>query len=148
MFSLTTEYALRAAVFLAEVPAARHTSQTIAEATKVPMRYMSKVLQHLSEAGVADSQRGPTGGFQLARPADQITLLDVVQAVEPIERIRSCPLNLKAHQGQLCPLHQAMDDLAANAERTLRETSLRDVISEPIVPLNIRGTFTGRDPDE
>jgi len=138
MFSMTTEYALRAAVYLSESGSVMRTSQQVAEATRVPVRYMAKVLQLLAEDGLAISQRGPSGGFTLAREPSAITLLDIVQAVEPIKRIRSCPLNLPEHEHQLCPLHRAMDDLAAQAERSLGATTLADVMTEPLVPLGIR----------
>lgn len=142
MFSTTTEYALRAAVFLSEAGSQNQTSQRVAEATKVPVQYMSKVLQMLAEAGVATSQRGPTGGFALARDASQITLLDVVSAVEPIQRILECPLGLPEHAEQLCPLHRVLDDLARITEEHLRSRTLADVMAEPVVPLGI--TARGR----
>ncbi len=137
MFSSTTEYALRAAVFLAEVREGYHPAQSVAEATKVSVQYMSKVLKLLVESGVAVSQRGPSGGFALAKPPTQITLLDVVQAVEPVERIMSCPLNLPEHAHELCPLHKAMDDLAVVAQNHLRSKTLAELVQQSIVPLGI-----------
>src|SRR5437764_12024008 len=113
MFSQTVEYALRAVVHLAhEAPAARTTEQ-IAAATRVPRAYLAKVLQGLVRAGLVHSQRGVGGGISLARPADELTILEVVNAVEPIRRIRSCPLNLKSHGVNLCPLHRRMDQALA-----------------------------------
>jgi len=151
MFSVTTEYTLRAAVFLSEAEGMQ-TASRIAEATKVPVQYMSKVLQTLVEAGLAVSQRGPSGGFALSRAPEEISLLDVVQAVHPIKRVTSCPLELPEHEHELCPLHRAMDEVASLAEDRLARTSLADVMSQPVVPLGIsakrgdgspasRGTF-------
>lgn len=143
MFSMTVEYALRAAVFLAETPGLQ-TAQRIAAATKVPERYLAKVLQILAEKGLLSSQRGPSGGFELGRPPAKITLLDVVSVVEPIQRIRACPIDLPEHREQLCPLHQTLDDLAAFAEERLGTTTLADLVQQAIVPL---GISAGRKPD-
>lgn len=137
MFTSTTEYALRAAVFLSEVTEGFQSSQRIADATHVSVPYLSKVLQQLGEAGLVTSQRGPAGGFALARPASEIRLLDVVQAVEPIERICECPLGLKEHCGTLCPLHRAMDNVARQVEATLGSQTLADVVTPPVVPLGL-----------
>lgn len=137
MFSMTTEYALRAAVYLSERHGDVQTAGRVAEATQTPVRYASRVLQLLVEGGLAISQRGPTGGFVLAREPSEITLLDVVQCIEPIQRIRECPLGLREHEQELCPLHKAMDDVAADAEATLGRLTLANVMAQPIVPLGI-----------
>ncbi len=144
MFSMTTEYALRAAVFLSESRGDVQIASRVAEATKTPVRYASRVLQLLVEGGLATSQRGPSGGFALSREPEQITLLDVVQAIEPIQRIRACPLNLPEHAHELCPLHKAIDAVAANAEQTLGSMTLADVMAQQVVPLGI--TIGGRKP--
>src|SRR5690348_15828442 len=109
MFSQTVEYALRAIVHLAyEAPEARTTAQ-IAEATRVPKDYLSKILQELAKGGIVRTQRGVGGGVSLARPPEELTILDVVNAIEPIQRITTCPLGLAAHGVRLCPLHKRMD---------------------------------------
>jgi len=116
----------------------RATATDIAEQTRVPVRYMSKVLQTLSEAGLVESQRGPTGGFWLTKSPHEITLLDVVDCIEPIERITTCPINLDEHCDNLCPLHLELDDLAAIARKKLGSTTLAAVMDKTIVPLGIK----------
>ena len=135
MLSKTTEYALRAAVYLCHSSGHPVTAQDIADSTQVPVRYMSKVLQMLAQAGVVLSQRGPTGGFTLARDPAQTTMLDVVLAVEDIPRITSCPLGLPEHEHQLCTLHKTMDEMAECARKHLGETTLEDLMAAPLVPL-------------
>ena len=125
MFSRTTEYALRATVLLSQSHG-RATATDIAEKT----RYMSKVLQTLSEAGIIESQRGPTGGFWLARPANEISLLDIVDCFEPIKRITKCPIDLPEHEDQLCPLHIELDELAAYARKKLGAATLASTPSK------------------
>src|SRR5688500_1853281 len=87
MFSQTAEYALRVIAHLAGTGAEPATIRQVAAATRVPEGYLAKVLQCLSRAGLVHSQRGPHGGSVLARAAEQITLYDVIQAVDPIPRI-------------------------------------------------------------
>jgi Rrf2 family protein len=131
MFSQTVEYALRAVAHLAyEAPHPRTTDQ-VAEATQVPPAYLSKVLQALSRGGIVKSQRGVGGGISLARPAEELTILEVVNAVEPIQRIKTCPLGLKSHGVRLCPLHRRIDDALAHVEAAFAATTLAEVLSEP-----------------
>lgn len=131
MFSQTVEYALRAVVYLAgHVPAARTTEQ-IAEATKVPKAYLSKVLQGLARSGIVSSQRGIGGGVMLARSVNELTILDVVNSVDPIARIRTCPLGLSSHGMRLCPLHRRLDNALAMVEAAFDQTTLAEVLSEP-----------------
>lgn len=131
MFSQTVEYALRAIVFLAtRVPDACTTDQ-IAQATQVPKPYLSKVLQNLGRHEIVRSQRGIGGGVTLARAPSELTILEVVNAVEPIERIHTCPLGLKSHGANLCPLHRRMDEALASVESAFSGTTLAEILAEP-----------------
>lgn len=130
MISQTAEYALRAAVFLAENTGGQTTEQ-ISQATKVPSAYLAKVLQLLSRASIVQSQRGLGGGFTLKITARKLTVLDVVNAVDPIERIRECPLDLDAHAIKLCPLHRRLDEASALVERAFRDTKISDLLAGP-----------------
>ena len=85
MFSQTVEYALRAMVQLAAEAPEACTTQDIAESTKAPGAYLAKVLQSLRGAGLISSRRGVGGGVKL-RPPKKINLLEVINAVEPLER--------------------------------------------------------------
>ena len=129
MLSQTIEYALRAMIHLASLdPGTAVNSETIAERTRVPKGYLSKILRDLVVASLIDSQRGPNGGFSLARPPDRVSILDVVNAVDPIRRITKCPLGNPAHV-QLCPLHRRLDDAIAMIERDFRRTTLAEVLA-------------------
>lgn len=131
MLSQTVEYALRAVVYLADQHSSPLTTEQIALRTRVPKAYLSKILQNLVRAEVVNSQRGLGGGMTLARSPDELTILDVVNAVEPIARIRSCPLGLTTHGVRLCPLHRRLDNALALVEDAFAKTTLRDVIAEP-----------------
>ena len=130
MISQTTEYALRAMVALASKGEAMVT-RDLADATRVPAGYLSKVLQSLRRAGLVNSQRGLEGGFELALPPADISLYMVVQAVDPIQRIHSCPLGLKAHGVKLCPLHRRLDNAMRMVEEAFRDTTLAEILAEP-----------------
>lgn len=131
MFSQTVEYALRAVVYLASHAPEPQTTDQIATATKVPKAYLSKVLQELGRAGIVHSQRGLGGGMKLSRAPDEVTILQVVNAVEPIKRIHTCPLKLAAHGAHLCPLHRRMDQALGLVEQALGESTLAEVLAEP-----------------
>ncbi|MBZ0273322.1 Rrf2 family transcriptional regulator [bacterium] len=126
MLSKTAEYALRAVVHLAQHGGESQTARVIADATHVPPDYISKILKSLARAGVVNSRRGPNGGFTLARPAREINVLSVVNAIDPIERILSCPLGLPTHKARLCRLHQMLDDAIAAIEKTFAEATIED----------------------
>lgn len=131
MFSQTVEYALRAVVHLADRAPELRTTDQIAVATLVPKPYLSKVLQGLCHAQVVRSQRGLGGGMTLVKAPADLTILEVVNAVEPLGRIRECPLGLKSHGVHLCPLHKRMDSALALVEDAFRKTTLAEVLAEP-----------------
>ena len=128
MISQTTEYALRAVVWLAANPEKPLTAQQIAEATRVPAGYLAKVLQGLSRAGLLHSQRGLGGGFTLARTPDTLTMWEVVQAVDPLKRIHECPLGFEAHGAQLCQLHKQLDSAIASIEEAFSACTISKLI--------------------
>lgn len=136
MLPKTAEYALRAAVWLGHSPGSTESAERLAEATKVPRRYLHKVLQDLVRAGLVRSQSGPGGGYALARSPETTTILDVVNAVGELERIRHCPLGLASHT-RLCPLHSELDKVYAEAEAALGRVTIAQLLrsANPIVPL-------------
>ena len=113
-----------------EAPRARTTDQ-IATATQVPRAYLSKVIQSLCRAGLARSQRGMGGGVTLTKGPENLTILEVVNAVDPIQRIHTCPLDLAAHGTHLCPLHRRVDDALKMVEQAFARTTLAEVLADP-----------------
>jgi len=129
MISQTSEYALRAAVFLAARPDDRPASALeISEATKVPVGYLQKILRMLSRHGILSAQRGSHGGFALAKVPTSISVLDVLKASDTqIQRIERCPLGIQGHT-KLCTLHRMLDAEMARAEQTFAATTLADLL--------------------
>jgi Rrf2 family protein len=103
----------------------------------VPEGYLAKVLRSLALAELVRSQRGPQGGSVLARPAKQITVYDVVQAVDPIRRITSCPLGIREHGVNLCPLHRRLDQAIAMVEEAFKNTTIAELVSTPTGPQSL-----------
>jgi Rrf2 family protein len=130
MFSQTVEYALRAMVCLAD-RGHPTTIATISEITRVPAPYLAKVLQSLHRAGMVRSLRGLYGGYRLAKAPAELTIWDVVDCVEPIQRIRNCPLGLHAHSKTLCPLHRRLDEALATVEAAFKSCTLADLLNDP-----------------
>lgn len=131
MISQTAEYALRAVVYLADQNGEPRTNVQIAEATQVPTGYLAKVMQGLSRARVVNSQRGLNGGFTLNRSPDVMTVLEVINSIDPIRRIHECPLGLPSHGKNLCPLHQRIDNAAAQVEEAFGDTTISDLLDVP-----------------
>ena len=131
MLSQTVEYALRAVAYLADQSPEARTTDQIAAVTRVKRAYLSKVLQKLVRGGIVQSTRGIGGGMVLTAKPDELTILDVVNAVEPIQRIRTCPLGLSAHGVRLCPLHKRLDAALAMMESAFGNTTLAEVLAEP-----------------
>ncbi len=130
MLPKTAEYALRAAVWLGRTPNEAESADQLATAIRVPRRYLHKVLQDLVKAGLVRSQSGPGGGYTLDRDPAGISILDVVSAVGPIERIHTCPLGLESHT-TLCPLHHELDKAFATVEEAFARVSVAQLLSQP-----------------
>lgn len=136
MLSKTAEYALRTVAYLAAAPENLASADELSEHTKVPRRYLHKVLQELARHRIVSSRPGPGGGYGLAIPADKLTILEVVNAVDPLQRIKSCPLGLRSHT-KLCPLHQKLDEAYAATEAAFAGVTIDEILKSTgsIIPL-------------
>jgi Rrf2 family protein len=97
MLGQTSVHVIKALIWLASQPSDKYVgAAAIASATEAPQNYLGKLLQQFCVAGLLESQRGVGGGVRLARPADRITLLDIVEPIEHLSQRRNC------FMGQLC----------------------------------------------
>ena len=131
MISQTSEYALRAVVCLAQIPDKLYTTAEIAKLTKVPEHYLSKVLLMLAKHEVVYSKKGLHGGYILAHLPENLPLLNVINAVDPIKHIKTCPLKLKTHGTNLCRLHTRMNDSIVLVEEMFRNSTVGTILSDP-----------------
>jgi Rrf2 family protein len=130
MISQTAEYALRAVVTLAAVHGEALGTPGVAATARVPAGYLAKVLRMLARADLVVSAPGRGGGFRLTREPQDITVLDVVDAVDPIRRIETCPLGLESHGTTLCPLHRRLDETAAQVRQAYGSATIADLLAE------------------
>lgn len=141
MFSQTTEYAVRAVVMLAHMKKESLVgSKELAERAKVPTSYLPKLMKNLVKAGIVESRRGVGGGFSLLKSPDEITILDIVNAVEPIGRIRGCPLGLESHSKVLCPMHARLDQAMAEVESVLSRSTIAELLTDDSRPVPMQET--------
>ncbi|EDL56029.1 RrF2 family transcriptional regulator [Gimesia maris] len=136
MLSKTHEYALRAVACLAGQPGKPASADFLAERTKVPRRYLTRVLQDLAASGIVSSKSGPKGGYELIAESGELTILDIVNAIAPLERIKACPLGLKSHTS-LCPLHAELDRVYAETEAAFARVTIKQLLesTSTIIPL-------------
>jgi Rrf2 family protein len=130
MISQTAEYALRAVVWLASRPEEAFTARALAVLIHVPPGYLAKVMNSLVRARILVSQRGRNGGFRLRGDASKISVLDIVDAVDPIRRIQSCPLGLPSHGLRLCPLHRRLDQAIAMVRKSFEGATVGELLAE------------------
>lgn len=131
LLSDASEYALRAVIWLAQEPREPRKVRDIAAGTCAAPGYLVKVLQGLTKAGILSAQRGVRGGFALIRDPKELSILEVINAVDPIERIRRCPLAVEAHKKGLCRMHQRVDDAMAMVEAGFGESTIETLLGEP-----------------
>ena len=129
LLSQTGSYAVRATVHLAEQGSEQTVRVSeIAESIGVPRNYLSKVLHQLVRAGVLMSERGPRGGFALARDAHAITLAEIVRAVEMRPADRRCLLGRpECSDTDPCAAHSRWHELYDHISSFLEDTTLADL---------------------
>lgn len=130
MFSQTSEYAIRALSMLARYPREQFVLVgTLASGAELPHHYLSKILQNLVRLQILESRKGSRGGFRLARDPDQITLFEIVNAIENLGQSRRCLLGqAECSDERACPLHEFWTRLTRDYMQTLRTTSLCDLV--------------------
>jgi Rrf2 family protein len=127
--SARTQYALRAAAELAAAPPGPVPAEKIAAAQDIPRRFLDNILLQLRRAGLIHSQRGPDGGYWLARPAEEITLADVIVIVEGVSR------ESERFTGVAQPLAEVWTALREREHTTLTEITLAHIASGSLPPL-------------
>jgi Rrf2 family protein len=101
-----TDYAIRALIHLADTDVSPVPAAAIGEAMKIPTGFLQQVLRELQQAGLVTSRPGPSGGYGLAHPAGEITVLEIVEALEGPLRTAVCALRGgPCHWDDVCALH-------------------------------------------
>jgi Rrf2 family protein len=133
--SARSDYALRAAIELAAAGPGHVTADHLARTQAMPSKFLEAILTQLRRAGLVRSQRGPDGGFWLARPASEISLADIIRAIDgPLLGVRGeRPENL-GYTGAAEPLQTVWIALRANERAILEEVTLEHVVSGGLPP--------------
>jgi Rrf2 family protein len=127
--SKTSEYALRAVVHLARDSGAPVPAGEVAAALGVPSNYLSKILYILGRAGLVNSERGRGGGYRLAKPADRMSIADVVGAIDPVALESRCLLGNRNCPGRHpCPAHDRWFRAAEPVAAFFRETMVSELL--------------------
>jgi Rrf2 family protein len=127
--SAKADYAVKAAVELAASSDERPVkAERIASAQGIPLNFLENIMGELRHAGIVRSQRGADGGFRLARPADQITVADVIRAVEgPLASVRGGPPEEATYDGAAAALPRVWIAVRANLRSVVEHVTLADV---------------------
>lgn len=131
MLSQKTRYALRALLYLVERAGPRPVQiGEIAQTQQVPRKYLELIMLDLKNAGIVASQRGPGGGYRLARPAEEVSFADVIRIMDgPIALVPCASLNFyqrcgDCHDEGSCAIRRVMAIVREDAVRVLGGTSL------------------------
>lgn len=131
MYSRSSRYAMQAIAYMAKQPLNRPIDiDVVSESVRLPPAYLAKIFQGLVRAGLVSSRRGREGGFSLARDPKQLTLLDVVNAVEDVKNspLTNCIMGFdRCSDENACPLHDIWTKAAKRIKHRLETYTVKDL---------------------
>jgi Rrf2 family protein len=134
--SAKVDYAVRAAVELAAAEPGVHVKAgSIASAQQIPRKFLDNILQGLRQSGLVESRRGPDGGHRLARPAEEISIADVIRAIDgPLANVAGRSPEALELPGRAAPLRDVWVALRASVRQVLERVTLADVAAGTLPP--------------
>ena len=131
MLNDTAEYALRAVLYLARQEETPVPASRVADELALPRNYLSKILRRLARRGVLTSSRGPSGGFQLAGPASELTLGDVLEPFYDLGVDEQCLLGRRECSDEdPCVAHERWAGMVRDFRTFFRETTVGELVRE------------------
>ena len=129
IFSKKCEIGIQAVLYLAtEGEKELFNAQQVADKVKQPKEFVSKVLQTLTSSGIVGSKKGKNGGFFLDKPAKQIRLIEIVEAIDGLDIFNNCVLGFPGCSSEEpCPVHDKWGTLRDEAYKMLSEETLADL---------------------
>ena len=126
VISRATEYAIRALLYVADFPSGQIVSKRdICQTQDITAAFLIKIMQPLRDAGFVKSFRGVAGGFSLAKPAEEISLWDIVCVIEGPMNLNRCLISEgNCLRDSVCPVHRVWHKVRADLEQTLSEATL------------------------
>jgi len=133
--SAKADYAVRAALELAAAEDPPVKGERIAEAQSIPLKFLENILGDLRQSGLVVSQRGPEGGYRLERPPEEITVADIIRAVDgPLASVRGERPESMRYAGPAEELAEVWIALRAAVRGVLEHVTLRDVVHDAVPP--------------
>jgi Rrf2 family protein len=144
--SAKTDYAIRAALELAAAPDERPVKgERIATAQAIPLRFLENILMQLRHAGLVESRRGAEGGYRLARPAGEVTLADVIRAIDgPLAGVSGVRPDSLVFGGVAVPMREVWIAVRASLRSVLEGVTLADVVAGEL-PEHVRALLGDQD---
>jgi Rrf2 family protein len=128
--SAKADYAVRAAAELAAAEEGPIKGERLADAQDIPLQFLEHILLELKHHGLIRARRGAKGGYWLAKPADEITVAEIVRAVEgPIAHVQSTPPESIEYRGNAAHLQEVWIAVRASLRSVLEEVTLADLVS-------------------
>lgn len=150
MFRLNrlTDYAVVVMSRMNAGPAPRRSAQQIAQSSSVPLPTVAKVLNILTREGLVVSHRGAAGGYTLSRPPDEITVAEIIEALEGPIALTACvdAAGIGCEVESLCPMRGTWDKVNKAIEAALQEVTLRDMIDDGPFPVSVAEAPLGAEP--
>jgi len=134
--SAKADYAVRAAAELAAEQDGPIKGERLAELQDIPLQFLEHILLELKHHGIVRARRGAKGGYWLAKPADAVTIADIVRAVEgPIAHVQSAPPESIEYRGHAAHLQEVWIAVRANLRAVLEHVTLADLVSGDLPPV-------------
>jgi len=129
IYSRSAEYAIRAFVNLSRVSEGKYAMvKNIAQEEAIPAHFLAKILQQLARKGLLRSSKGPTGGFSLRRKAEEISLMDIVSALDGLNDYEKCASGLaECNDDAPCGMHDSWKALRSRIIEYLERTSIATI---------------------
>ncbi len=130
IYSRSAEYAIRAFVHLAQVPEGKYAMvKNIAEQEEIPAHFLAKILQQLARKGLLRSSKGPTGGFALRVDPSEISLLNIVEALDGLAAYQQCASGLsECNDDMPCSMHDGWVGLRTRIMDYLGRNTISDLV--------------------
>ncbi len=136
--SARSDYAVRAVVVLASAGDGPTKGEAVAAAQQIPAKFLEAILGALRQAGIVQSRRGADGGYWLARPADRISVADVIRAVDgPLAEVRGGPPEAATYDGVASDLQVVWMAVRASTRDVLERVTVADVATGEL-PAHVR----------
>ena len=143
--SAKADYAVRAVAELAASPDGPVKGERLADSQDIPLQFLEHILLDLKHSGIVRARRGAKGGYWLAKPSDEVSIADVIRAVEgPIAHVQSAPPESITYTGSAKELQNVWIAVRASLREVLESTSLADLVSGEL-PEHVRELADDKD---